>query len=80
MSGHGTRSEYTDKQCRCPECRKANSAYQARARERKAAGEPPEHGTMNAYSNWVCRCDLCKAVAKAENNRRYRERRDAQRA
>ena len=65
---HGTQSGYSYWKCRCPECRAAARAWEARKRaSRKAralAGDPAvPHGTVGGYSKWSCRCTECKAAA-----------------
>lgn len=60
-------STYTNKGCRCDECRKANTERMRAVRKdryerTRLFGLPDsvEHG-RSAYVNWGCRCDKCTA-------------------
>lgn len=69
MRTHGKRATYVNADCRCDECRQANTAFQ---RERKQAGNVPpggEHG-LSGYNNFGCRCRTC-TEAKQEANAAY---------
>lgn len=71
---HGTYSTYTNKKCRCEECKVAARDYQ-RARTAQKNGDPEyipkkrgpkvkeEHG-MSGYSNRGCRCEICKQAIR----------------
>lgn len=60
---HGTSGGYTNHDCRCDECRKANAIMQRETKARRLARPIPEHmqhGHHNTYLNYGCRCELCK--------------------
>jgi len=72
---HGTRTAYTNYQCRCAACVQANRVYLRqwmRADRKRAKGtEPPTHGTVRAYQHFCCRCALCRQ-ANTDYYRQYR--------
>jgi hypothetical protein len=43
-TGHGTRSWYVNRKCRCARCRKANTVYTTRLRRKRSAREKEERG------------------------------------
>lgn len=62
---HGKLSTYTNKGCRCEDCKAAAREYRQglpkkpkKPRQRKE----PEHGTYSRYTNHKCRCEACKAA------------------
>lgn len=63
---HGKLSSYTNKSCRCDECKTVAMAYFKKSAEaRKAKGLPDgdeRHGTKNGYLNYGCRCGECKVA------------------
>lgn len=81
MTGtHGKASTYRSvpgRNCRCEECRTANTE-RARAerasRTARLAADPGliPHGTASTYNNWGCRCDPC-SVAHAQRCLIYRQ-------
>ncbi|OZE86945.1 hypothetical protein CH305_03035 [Rhodococcus sp. 15-649-2-2] len=70
MSEHGTVSMYTNRACRCVECKAANAAVQAAFRSARRAERidvagvlvhpTARHGTTTAYNAYGCRCAACK--------------------
>lgn len=64
---HGKHSTYTNKGCRCEECKEAAREYRrSKAGLPKKRGRKPkpiEHGTSSGYFNGKCRCDECKTAA-----------------
>lgn len=67
---HGKTSTYTNKGCRCEECREAVRKYQqSRAKNPggKRGRKPSEivHGTQTGYYTKKCRCEECTEAAKA---------------
>lgn len=64
---HGTISTYTNRRCRCDDCREAARVYQ-----RLRTGRDPNqrrksqwlHGTQYAYNRKRCRCEVCAAAAR----------------
>jgi hypothetical protein len=69
---HGN-SAYSNRGCRCDECRAGHSAYQQAYRHRPRDPESLLHGTNSTYTNHRCRCDECRAAAVA-SVRQYRRR------
>src|SRR5664279_2043764 len=59
---HGTYNGYSNRKCRCDECRAAAAEFTRNLRARKVLVEPSEvpHG-KNGYDNFGCRCEICKA-------------------
>lgn len=59
---HGTINGYSNRLCRCADCREAWAGYVRDAKERRAVAGVPErvHGTENGYGNYKCRCDDCR--------------------
>lgn len=74
---HGTISGYTNHQCRCVECKKAGSEYNAAAYLRRKRGEAPRprprgHGTSHHYRVMKCRCDECRVWKRSQGwEKRY---------
>lgn len=65
---HGKTGRYTNRGCRCDECRAAQRDALASWRDTVAgtlADGDPRHGTLNGYDNYRCRCGAC-AAAKAQ--------------
>lgn len=65
---HGvTCNGYSNRACRCAECRAVWAAYCLKRRKERLAAGPPEHlhGTYNCYLNYACRCELCRAAHAA---------------
>jgi DNA-directed RNA polymerase subunit N (RpoN/RPB10) len=69
---HGTLSGYTNWDCRCQACTRANAKAQKRYRERLAAEPTPEHvhGTINGFDNYKCRCESCRNAKRAYDHAR----------
>lgn len=72
---HGTAKRYRQ-ECRCDECRAANTKYNAALRE---TGEAPNHGTESGYRNYGCRCVPCSEAARRAAWLRRSSRRRKQR-
>lgn len=70
---HGTENAYTNRGCRCDECKEASRVANARRREGRKGSDRTPHGTATGYTNWGCRCDLCKAAMR-EFQVEHRER------
>lgn len=78
---HGTINGYSNRHCRCAECRKAWTAYLKKRRAERALliqPDDPRHGTLSFYYNHACRCDSCKEVhaRRARELRIERKRRE----
>lgn len=72
LAPHGTPTRYRQ-ECRCDECRAANTKYN---RELRRKGEAPTHGTDSGYRNYGCRCVPCtEAHNIAQRDYRARARR-----
>jgi len=73
---HGTRTAYTNYQCRCMACVHANRVYQRQwmqaNRQQVKGTEPPTHGTLRAYQHFGCRCDLCRQANSDYRRQRRR--------
>ncbi len=69
---HGTLTGYTNRRCRCGDCRGAFAAYRRarRAKLRHAPAKQIPHGTLNGYTNYACRCYPCYQ-ANAAYGREY---------
>lgn len=66
-------STYTNRKCRCSECREANRVWQAAARKKRNAALPaddPRHGKATTYTNHACRCDSCREAHRVYNKTR----------
>lgn len=61
---HGTRSRYTNQECRCDECKAANADYARRCRRERVVDDEMMHGRFSTYTNYMCRCDQCKRAAR----------------
>ena len=68
---HGTVSQYTNRGCRCDECKAAVSEARRRTRQAGLPEGDPRHGTGSGYSNYGCRCDLCKAAVRGYSLSKY---------
>jgi len=72
---HGTVSGYTNRKCRCADCRLAWRQYM----ENWKTTAPPlpvgdsRHGSINGYQSYRCRCAWCTAAWR-NYQRAYRER------
>jgi hypothetical protein len=78
MQPHGTYSRYNVDECRCDDCRAANTAQSRdlRSRLRQVPADQIPHGTTNGYNNYGCRCDDCRAEqAKCKRDARARRAR-----
>ncbi len=75
---HGLASTYSAG-CRCAECRRAHTRYQAslRAKRLSSGRVLGEHGKSSTYSNWGCRCERCRLAWRAEMRRQYEARQTA---
>ena len=76
---HGTLNGYSNYDCRCVPCRRANLEYHLPMRDvrhgRMLRGEvDPPHGDENTYFNYKCRCRPCKDAHNTANTRRRRLR------
>lgn len=73
---HGKASSYTNRKCRCEECREAHRVACREARERRAQRTPPPeaHGNPFTYGNWKCRCEACRKAWAAYCLDRYHHR------
>jgi hypothetical protein len=81
---HGTVNGYSNRKCRCSDCRKAWAAQVQQAKLRRMADRvevngrlvhpTAPHGTANAYGNYGCRCWPCtdKWVADVTARRKAR--------
>ena len=71
---HGTSSSYTNHNCRCDACRKAQSQY---ARSWRASrGPSSRHGDYINYGRG-CRCEPCRLAWNAYNRQKEKARREA---
>jgi hypothetical protein len=76
---HGTPGGYSNHDCRCDDCRQANTeyhdtgGYQDAYRRRVRSRPVPDHihGTIGGYTHYACRCDSCRA-AQREATARWR--------
>lgn len=83
---HGTPGGYTNRRCRCAQCKGANKKAQLKFRERRYAERirvgqrlihpDAEHGSASSYTNYGCRCLRC-VDAHAKPRRRPRLSRGA---
>lgn len=75
---HGTLSMYTNRGCRCDDCREAARVHQEKLRRSKGikAREYATHGSVSYYRKRGCRCDLCRE-ASAAAAREYRAKKRA---
>jgi hypothetical protein len=71
---HGTLNAYTNHNCRCDACRKANAEYNLESKRRRVAREDKPHGTKGGYYNWGCRCDDCSRAVGHKPERRARRK------
>jgi len=64
---HGTVNGYDRKKCKCEKCKKANSDYAKKLREKAKiapiTGDESWHGTERGYTFRNCRCLFCKKTA-----------------
>lgn len=68
---HGTTGGYTNRGCRCQECRDAQAAYSRAYKARRKAAGDFDHGTITAYASWGCRCRSCsQAMTRYQQDRR----------
>lgn len=74
---HGTYSAYTNRGCRCDECRAANRAYkrawEARRQKPVLAQDSPLHGTVNGHKHYGCRCEPCVEAKRAKDREDYQK-------
>ena len=77
---HGTWNGYTNRKCRCDNCKAAARTYRAKWRA-KVQQEPlpqwVEHGSVNAATNYQCPCRTCKDTRNARERDRYQRRQAA---
>jgi hypothetical protein len=77
---HGTAGGYSNHDCRCDDCRRANTefhdagGYQIAYRHRVRSRPVPDHvhGTIGGYTHYACRCDSCRAAQREASARRRR--------
>lgn len=65
-------STYSNRGCRCDECKAAAAAYQKKRRAERTALPLPtgrRHGVYTTYINYGCRCERCKQ-ANTDRSRR----------
>jgi hypothetical protein len=78
VSAHGTATKYNRGKCRCAECVKAWSLYNAkRLRDFTPGDSLTPHGTVRRYRRYSCRCDECKAAVAAYERKRKAKRESA---
>ena len=68
-------------ECRCDDCREANSLRNRLRREAKklVPFEDVPHGTLDAYMNYGCRCDECSARLREYSRARRAAKKEATR-
>jgi hypothetical protein len=82
---HGTLNAYSNRNCRCDECRKVWAVHCREQNHRagrhqpmhvylaalraRAEANPPPHGTETRYKNG-CRCEDCRGIATRARRRR----------
>lgn len=57
---HGKYSTYTNKGCRCEECKRAARDYKSELGTKGLTPDDERHGTRNGYVNYGCRCTYCR--------------------